>query len=175
MTGVQTCALPIYYIKNIIYEEFAKNNKEEEKEDFFIHNLDVFKMQQIWHEAMEYNYYKKASNIICTSNETLKDDIKYQAIFCIDAREESLRRHLENLSTNIETFGTPGFFNIDSFLLDAYATQKEKICPLGVEPEHIILRKNKFKNNKYLALINYATKYGSNNIFVLNSILVNYK
>lgn len=155
-----------YHNKQSDFKNFIIKNYDKQKIDKKLLNITIFDIQQIWHEAMELNYYEKISKIICTNNNLIKNEIKFQAIFCIDAREESLRRWLESLSDNIETFGTPGFFNIDSFLLDEYATQKEKICPLGIEPKHIIIRKNKFKNNNYLALANYVNKYGSHNIFI---------
>ena len=61
-----------------------------------------------------------------------------QALFCIDDRECSLRRHLEEIHPAIETFGAAGFFGIDFLyqgLDDAYPVAQ---CPNIIVPKHLI-------------------------------------
>jgi uncharacterized protein YbcC (UPF0753/DUF2309 family) len=38
-----------------------------------------------------------------------KYNASLQAIFCIDEREDSIRRHIEAVDKRAETFGAPGF------------------------------------------------------------------
>ena len=59
-----------------------------------------------------------------------------QAIFCIDEREESIRRALEEVDPEIETYGAAGFFGcaIDyAGIDDAHGVS---LCPVVVKPAH---------------------------------------
>lgn len=66
-------------------------------------------------------------------------EARIQVCCCIDDREESLRRHLEELGTHIETFGTAGFYGLRieyRGLMDAHA---RALCPAATEPDHLIV------------------------------------
>jgi uncharacterized protein YbcC (UPF0753/DUF2309 family) len=59
-------------------------------------------------------------------------------LYCIDDRECSLRRNLEEVYPEVETFGATGFFGIDFFyqgLDDAYPVAQ---CPNIIVPKHLI-------------------------------------
>ena len=97
---------------------------------------------RVWHEAMEWSLHSELLAALCVQPSTTTEKPqhpKVQALFCIDDRECSLRRHLEELDANIETFGAPGFFGIDFLyqgLDDVYPVAQ---CPAVIKPRHLIL------------------------------------
>jgi uncharacterized protein YbcC (UPF0753/DUF2309 family) len=62
----------------------------------------------------------------------------FQAVFCIDEREESFRRHLEEVEPAVETFGTPGFFNVAMYHQAATDAHPRPLCPVVIRPEHYV-------------------------------------
>ncbi len=63
---------------------------------------------------------------------------KFQAMFCLDEREESFRRHLEDCEPNCITFGVAGFFGVDMLYHPHDAMNPEPFCPAPVKPKHLI-------------------------------------
>lgn len=62
----------------------------------------------------------------------------FQAMFCIDDREESFRRHLEEVEPDVETFGTAGFFGVAMYFRAAHAAHARPLCPVAIKPEHYV-------------------------------------
>lgn len=61
---------------------------------------------------------------------------KFQAVFCIDEREESMRRHLEEVAPQTETFGAAGFFNVPIYYRGAGDAHFVPLCPIVIRPQH---------------------------------------
>ncbi len=62
----------------------------------------------------------------------------FQAVFCIDEREESFRRHLEEVEPLCETFGTPGFFHVAMYYQGVSDAHPRPLCPVAIRPEHYV-------------------------------------
>ena len=95
------------------------------------HNLKNNSLESLLHKALEETYYSECLNKFKNSktNESLSN-AKVQAIFCIDDRECSIRRHLEESSSQIETYGTAGFFGVDAMFLKEDELYPIKSCPV---------------------------------------------
>ena len=62
-----------------------------------------------------------------------------QAIFCIDERFESVRRHFEELGPDRETFGTAGFFAVAMYYRGVDDWHSKPLCPIVVKPAHTVV------------------------------------
>jgi len=63
---------------------------------------------------------------------------RFQVVCCLDEREESFRRHLEELAVDVETFGVAGFFNVPIYYRGAADAHYVPLCPIVVKPQHWI-------------------------------------
>jgi uncharacterized protein YbcC (UPF0753/DUF2309 family) len=63
----------------------------------------------------------------------------YQALFCIDDREESLRRHLEECDPDVETCGIAGFFGVAMYYRGVSDAQFRPLCPVNIQPRHYVI------------------------------------
>ncbi len=102
---------------------------------------------RIWQDAFEWSYYDTVlGGLLLTlpsaatkrASKTATVSKSFQAIFCIDEREYSLRTHLENLDSGCETLGAPGFFGVEFYFHPAHAKFYDKLCPAPVTPKHLI-------------------------------------
>jgi len=61
---------------------------------------------------------------------------RFQAMFCLDEREESLRRHLEEVAPDAETFGAAGFYGVAMYYRGAADAYFVPLCPVVIRPGH---------------------------------------
>ncbi|MBK8927131.1 MAG: DUF2309 domain-containing protein [Crocinitomicaceae bacterium] len=99
---------------------------------------------RIWQDAYEWSYYDAVIAGLQTDRLTPdlhERDLRFQAMFCIDDREMTLREYIENIEPNCETFSTAGHFGIDTYFKPQGGKFYTKICPLPVNPKHIVCEK----------------------------------
>ena len=107
---------------------------------------------ELWQDAFEWSYYDSVLKGILISNENRKTQHQIepglslstnagpslQAIFCIDEREDSIRRHVEAVDKKSETFGAPGFFGVEFYFEQEGGKFYDKLCPAPVTPKYLI-------------------------------------
>jgi uncharacterized protein YbcC (UPF0753/DUF2309 family) len=110
-----------------------------------VEKTELHEVLQLWQNAFEWSYYdevlagiKQLSLSKQKSNSDVEKEVTFQAMFCIDERECSLRRHIESIEKGCETFGTPGFFSVEFFFKAHNAKFYDKLCPAPVTPKYLI-------------------------------------
>lgn len=110
----------------------------------------AYLVSSIWQDAYELTYHNQVLKAIqCNySADNKKVESKFQALFCIDDREYTVRRHLHLIEPECQTFGTPGFFGLPFYFLQNEGHLHSKACPAPVQPEIIVLEKKEGKRQK---------------------------
>lgn len=118
---------------------------------------------ELWQDAFEWSYYDSVLKgiLLASPNPSKGRDLEpdivkdsfisqsskvppsgggggFQAIFCIDEREDSIRRHIEAVDKKAETFGAPGFFGVEFYFLQQGSKFYDKLCPAPVTPKYLI-------------------------------------
>lgn len=113
---------------------------------------DVLK---IFQDAFEWSYYDVVLSGIQINNKINKSKNatkSFQAIFCIDERECSIRRNVETADSNCETLGCPGFFGVEFYFQPQGAKFYDKLCPAPVTPNYLIKELNVEREHLHEAL-----------------------
>jgi hypothetical protein len=73
-----------------------------------------------------------------------------QVFFCIDEREESMRRALEEADPQVETFSSAGYFGVAVDYKGIDDVHSAAFCPVVVKPAHAVMERPKAEDRKLL-------------------------
>jgi len=125
-----------------LYRLPAKTWKQlaEEIDDF-----NEFERRRTFHLAYERRYRNQTLDAFAIharrqspSPATTSQPPSFQLICCIDDREESFRRHLEEIDPTCETLGYAGFFGVAMYYRGAADAHSRPLCPVVIKPKHYV-------------------------------------
>lgn len=99
------------------------------------HNFELFRACQEALEEVTYKGVLKGVRILVPQKEVVP---RYQMVFCMDDREEALRRHLEDLIPDIETLGTAGHYGMEAIFQRSDDAFGKKQCPAPLTPKYLL-------------------------------------
>lgn len=114
-----------------------------------VNQNELFEVYSLWQEAFEWSYYDQVLKGLQYTSSSKNGDSEYefQAIFCIDDRECSFRRYIEQYQPKSQTFGTAGFFNVEMYFQPEHGKFHTKVCPAPLQPEFLIQEKEAEKRH----------------------------
>ncbi len=104
-----------------------------------IESFSEWERRRIFHRAYEKHFYDRALDTLALhAAEPARGAAppRFQAVFCIDEREESLRRHLEEAANDVETESVAGFFHMAMYYRGATDAAFIPVCPVVIRPQH---------------------------------------
>lgn len=105
-----------------------------------VEETELSEVLRLWQTAFEWTYYDQVlAGLQMEKVGAKKAGPKtFQAMFCIDDRECSIRRHFETQDPHCETFGTPGFFGVEFYYQPEDGKFYTKVCPVPVKPKFLV-------------------------------------
>jgi uncharacterized protein len=101
--------------------------------------------RRVFQLAYEHKYRNETCDAILTHARRIADAshapgrAAYQVVCCIDEREESFRRHLEEYDPQSETFGMAGFFGVAMYYRGLGDAHYRPLCPVNIKPQRYVV------------------------------------
>ena len=98
--------------------------------------------RRIFHRAFEHRFREQTLDAVSLHARPGVGRVpspRYQVICCLDEREESFRRHLEEIAPETETFGVAGFFSVAMYYRGAADAHFVPLCPIVIRPQHWVV------------------------------------
>lgn len=133
----QLIGLPSADLKSMSVKDFSRLHNE-------ISSCNDLERRRIFQKAYERRHERQIL-IPLRKHRTLPslrppgDRLAAQVFFCIDEREESIRRHLEEVDPQIETLGAAGFFGVAIDYRGLDDPHGVSLCPVVVKPGHSVV------------------------------------
>ncbi len=100
--------------------------------------LDADQTGYVWLNAYERHYREQIFSAIAANHARwqARPDPEAQLVFCMDDREEGMRRHLEEINPRLETFGAAAHFSVFINWYGLDDREPTVLCPVVARPAH---------------------------------------
>lgn len=112
-----------------------------------IESFDEWSRRRVLHQALELGFRQQSLDAIAEATARPAERIanpRFQVATCIDTREESFRRHLEEIDPRVETFGMAGFFGVPMYFKGVADAHYQALCPIVIRPQHWVVEEVAF-------------------------------
>ncbi len=97
---------------------------------------------ETFHEAFEHHHLREQLAAIADNIRRPAypepPSARFQVAFCIDDREESIRRHFEELDPRHVTLAVAGFYGVAAKFRSIDDLRAQALCPAVIHPDHVI-------------------------------------
>jgi hypothetical protein len=104
--------------------------------------FDAHTRQRTFHDAYEHHHLREIVSAVAHNRDhpaaPASPAPRFQVAFCIDDREEGIRRHFESLGRDHVTFGVAGFFGVAMQFTSLDNPFARPLCPVVVTPGHVV-------------------------------------
>ncbi|HXD86457.1 MAG TPA: DUF2309 domain-containing protein [Urbifossiella sp.] len=139
--GIEERAWPVFLLAQFLTwtpEQLQGLSRDEWAE--FVREIEAFdglERRRVFHLAYERRFYNRTLDALALHERYRRLGLpRFQAITCLDEREESFRRHLEEVAPDCETYGAAGFFAAPMYYRGAADAHFVPLCPIVVVPRH---------------------------------------
>ncbi|MFM7151189.1 MAG: DUF2309 domain-containing protein [Gemmataceae bacterium] len=143
-----------------------------------VESFSATERRRVFHLAYEAHFYQRSLEALSLHANVVEDlpgRPTVQAITCIDEREESFRRHLEEVIPGAETYGAAGFFGVAMYYRGVDSPQFVPLCPIILQPGHWVeervrqdveeIHQRRKQTRKTLGRISHEFEVGSRSFF----------
>ena len=107
-----------------------------------IETFDSLERRRMFHQAFERRFRIQTLDALSVHTKRKACRVpspRFQLVSCIDTREVGFRRHLEEVASDVETFGTAGFHCVPIYYRGAGEAHFSTLCPIVIRPKHWVV------------------------------------
>jgi len=133
-------AFPIFHLAQIFGwspAELSRLTKDEWAQ--LVQEVEAFpeiERRRVFHLAYETRFRTQTLDALALHERQTIRNPRFQVVTCLDDREESFRRHIEEVAPDCQTFGVAGFFAIPMYYRGANDAHFIPLCPIVITPKH---------------------------------------